>query len=202
MEKLPWWQLSLMVNEASRDDRVEDSLWEEIIATAMELIYDLSLTDAQIDHMAVTGGAAFELADSVSVETDWPYRMQLLGILHDIGKASPDTGHSGIDGMHALETFEFPSWVTGAVGFHSTSLEKAYLMGLTDHLVGVDHDPLTDAILWQSDFTTSPIGKTVTVEKRVSEFTLRHGKYSVPVKAWRLAQPRWALAQSTLSQLG
>lgn len=114
--------------------------------------------------------------------------------LHDIGYA-PDlniTGFHPLDGARYLrDVHQADDHLCQLVAHHSCALIEARERGLADELVnefGPDAPELTKALIY-CDMTTSPDGRELRVEDRLSEIRNRYGPNHLITRAISTASP-------------
>jgi Predicted HD superfamily hydrolase len=101
--------------------------------------------------------------------------------LHDIGYAPglAETGFHPLDGARYLRDSEKTNeYLCRLVAHHSCAIIEARNRGLDDNLIKefpAVEGPLLDALTY-SDMTTSPDGRSVTVETRLAEIASRYGE--------------------------
>lgn len=102
--------------------------------------------------------------------------------LHDVGYSEDlaVTRFHPLDGARHLAALGAPERLMNLVARHSCAIVEAKLRGL-EREVGAYPDErglLRDA-LWYCDMTTSPEGKSVTLEERIEEIQRRYGQGAV-----------------------
>lgn len=98
--------------------------------------------------------------------------------LHDIGYAEGlvVTGFHPLDGARYLRQSGAPERLANLVARHSCAMAEARLRGLDDELESFsDEGGATRDALWYCDMTTSPDGRSVTLEERLEEIEGRYG---------------------------
>jgi predicted hydrolase (HD superfamily) len=114
--------------------------------------------------------------------------------LHDIGysPAILTTGFHPLDGARYLrDTKHAPARLCRLVAHHSCARVEAEERGLSDLLLGefpADDDPLTTALIY-CDMTTSPDGKLVTYDERLTEILNRYGEDDIVSRSMKRASP-------------
>lgn len=125
--------------------------------------------------------------------------------VHDIGYAADvaQTGLHQLDGARWLAAHGWPPEVCCLVGWHSGAETEARLRGLDADLEAEFEAPpaLARSVLAWADLTTSPIGQSWTVERRLAEILERHAADSVVHQATLAARPGLLEAARTVEAL-
>ena len=104
--------------------------------------------------------------------------------LHDIGYSSSvqDTGFHPLDGARYLKRMGAEDRLCRLVANHSGASHEAMLRGLAGELAEFpDERSLARDALWYCDMTTSPVGRPVTFDERLTEIKSRYGdEHPVP----------------------
>lgn len=125
--------------------------------------------------------------------------------LHDIGYADgvAQTSLHQLDGARWLAAHGWPPEVCRLVGWHSGAEVEARMRGLEADLEAEFEAPpaLARSVLAWADLTTSPIGESWTVERRLAEILERHAADSVVHQAMLAARPGLLEAARTVQAL-
>lgn len=123
--------------------------------------------------------------------------------LHDIGYATAltDTGFHPLDGARHLRRIGFDARVTALVAHHSYAEIEAALRGLSAELSSEfpnERTIISDA-LCACDFTTGPVGESLSVSERLDEIRARYGAGHVVTRFTEIAESelRAAVARVT-----
>ena len=126
-------------------------------------------------HVQGVGGKAEHVAASLALKGE---TLVAAAWLHDVGYAPDvvDTGFHPLDGARYLAVLGIPERVVNLVARHSYAILEAALRGVAPWLTAFPDEGgvLRDA-LWYCDLTTSPDGKSVSVEERITEIKARYG---------------------------
>lgn len=169
---------------------------------ARSLLAQAPLTRHRFAHSLGVGKAAATLVENTTRPAGWVDEVVATATLHDIGYAYPDTGMHAIDGGRHLKTLGYPAEICAQVAWHSTARHEVAARGLDIDLVDeFGHpDPLIQAIVWVSDFTTSPTGQPIALADRIADIRNRYPEPGSPViAALDAAAPHFAEAVALLT---
>jgi putative nucleotidyltransferase with HDIG domain len=118
--------------------------------------------------------------------------LAVASLVHDIGysNSAVDTGLHALDGAKFLAKLNFPKRVCNLVAHHSCAYREAELRGISSNMSEWEDErtPLRDA-LWWVDMTTSPDGKVVSFDMRVTEIRDRYGPGELVTRFIQRAEP-------------
>lgn len=137
----------------------------------------LAVQPRRLAHTRAVAAKAQEISWVTGVEGD--VELLMAGAwLHDIGYAGElaVTGFHPLDGARYLQAAGVPGRLTSLVARHSCAIVEARLRGLGGEVGGFPDEsgPVRDA-LWYCDMTTSPDGRSVTLDERLHEIQRRYG---------------------------
>lgn len=140
-------------------------------------------------------GVAAQARSLVPVLSDDADMLEAAAWLHDIGY-SPEligTGFHPLDGARYLRDVQHADpMLCSLVAHHSCAIIEAEERGLADELSREFPAPvptLNDALAY-CDMTTTPTGKVVSVQDRISEIIERYGPHNVVTRFIRKAEPQ------------
>jgi hypothetical protein len=136
--------------------------------------------DARWPHVQAVGAKAARLAPAFGEDGEL---LIAAAWLHDVGYAPElaTTGFHPLDGARFLAGLG-ATRLAGLVGNHSGAAIEADLRDLSSELAEFpdERGPTRDA-LWTCDMTTSPVGRPVTFDERLTELFERYGpEHTVP----------------------
>lgn len=141
-----------------------------------EAVARLSALPRRLSHTHAVVRKAKKIAPIVGGEVDV---LIAAAWLHDVGYSEElaVTRFHPLDGARHLAALGTPERLTNLVARHSCAIVEAKLRGLESEVGAYpDERGLIRDALWYCDMTTSPEGRSVTLEERLEEIQRRYGQ--------------------------